>query len=75
MKIKSNNLNYPYIVEIPKFHKNPIKCRNGTISCKTYSNIASNLFLFTIIYNITIHNENTHCIKNSVKLVNDIKNI
>ena len=75
LKFNPSNLNFPYVVLIPKMHKNPISFRTVTVGVITYSNIAS-IKLLKILNNIRInphYNKYFTFIKNSYKLVDYLK--
>lgn len=42
--LKNKDFNYPYIVVIPKFHKNPLKFRTMTSGYNTYNTHANTQF-------------------------------
>lgn len=78
LKISNNNLNYPYIVLIPKFHKTPIKFREVTIGCNTYNNETCKklLNILKIIHENEINNNTKSVsIKNSFELTKRTKHL
>ena len=71
LNIKSKYLKFPYIVLIPKFHKNPIKFRTVTSGHNSYSTTASKLLLNKLnIINESLRysNNNYFILNNSIEL-------
>lgn len=78
LNLKCPNLNYPYIVLVPKFHKSPIKFRTVTVGCNTFNNTASKLLLNIlniISKNLTETNVNSIRIKNSYELLTKLQKL
>ena len=71
-----HNLNFPYIVLIPKFHKSPITFRTVTIGFNSYTNAADKQLLFILkqFYDQFTKQE-THIIKNSFELIKNLKQL
>jgi hypothetical protein len=70
------NFKFPYLILIPKLHKNPIKFRTITVGCGTYLELANSKLLSILkhIY-IKIKYSGCHIVKNSRDVIKSIEGL
>jgi len=75
VKLKIKNINFPYVIIVPKFHKIPIAFRSITCGTNIYSSIASKLLLkyLTQIFE-TLKINNNSILNNSYSFITSINN-
>jgi len=65
LKLKINNINFPYFMIVPKFNNTPIAFRSITCGTNIYSKIASNILLKILTQIFEIFKTNKISIINS----------
>jgi len=75
LKLKIKNINFPYVIIVPKFHKTPIAFRSITCGTNIYSSSANKLLLkyLTQMYEILTVNK-LSILNNSYSLITSINN-
>lgn len=65
------NLKFPYLVLVPKLHKDPVKFRPVTVGCNTYLTLANEKLLIILNKLLEIiKKEGSYFVKNSYEVVN-----